>query len=108
MVAPAPASTAAMPSGTGWDAGGWLSGLEHPVASENHSPNRRAAFRMLGERIVLHALLDLEMSDFFPFFRGDGLVNVSRHDFLKLCLPISVRQQEGFPFLVPDQWRIRK
>ena len=63
---------------------------------------------MLGEGIVFHALLDLEVAGFPPLLGGNGLVNVSRHGPPNLCLPMGMRQQEGFPFLVRDHWRTQK
>ena len=79
MVASATTAAAAMAAGTGRDSGGWLGRLEDPVASEDDSADRLAGFRVLGQRIVLHALLDLEVADFASLFCGDRLVNVGRH-----------------------------
>jgi hypothetical protein len=108
MMASAPAATAAMAAGTGRDARRGLAGLENPVAAENDPPDRLAGFRVLGESVVLHALLDLEVADFPPLFCGNGLVNVSRHGPENLCLLMRVRQQVGFPFLVCGHWWIQK
>ena len=95
----APAGAAAtMAAGPRRNTGRRLAGLENPVASHHHSPDRLAGFRVLGKRAFLHALLDLVVADFPPIFRGDGLVNVGRHDFSNLSVLVRRRQQEGFPF----------
>lgn len=73
------AAAATMAAGTRRNTRGRLAGFENPVSSDDHSPDRLAGFRMLGQRVVLHALPDLVVADFSPFFGGDRLVNVSRH-----------------------------
>ena len=88
-------------SGGSRDAWRGLAGLEDPIASKNDPPDCLAGLRVLGEGIVLHALLDLEVADFFPFFCGNGLVNVGRHCVANLRLLVRMRQQEAFHFLVP-------
>ena len=98
MMAPAGAA-ATMAAGTRRNPRGRLAGLKNAVTSDNHSPDRLAGFRMLGQRVVLHALPDLVAVDFCPLFRGDCLVNVSRHVFSILSVLVRKRQQEGFAFL---------
>lgn len=85
---------------SGWGRNTWrgLSRLENPVPPENDPPDHLAGFRVLGEGVVLHALLDLEVADFPSLFCGNGLVNVSRHCPVNLPLLPGPRQQVGFRF----------
>ena len=66
-------------SGGSRDAWRGLAGLEDPIASKNDPPDCLAGLRVLGEGIVLHALLDLKMTDRLPLLLRNRLINVGCH-----------------------------
>ena len=51
-------------------------------AAPDHAPDRLAGFRMLGEGVVIHALANLKLLGLLAGLGGDGLVDVSGHEFL--------------------------
>lgn len=51
--------------------------LHDAVAAGDHAANRRAGFRMRGQRLILHALLDLKLLEGLVH----GFVDVNRHSF---------------------------
>ncbi|MEY5062096.1 MAG: hypothetical protein RLZZ112_60 [Verrucomicrobiota bacterium] len=48
-------------------------------ASADYPPHRLAGLWMLGERLVVHGLANLELLRFLTGLSGDGFIKVSRH-----------------------------
>ena len=65
--------------GRGTFAGAAGVGADQTVAARNDATDGLAGFRMLRERSVLHALLELELADTGTGLLRDGLVNVRGH-----------------------------
>jgi len=75
----AAAAAAAVSAGRGGSAGSRLSGFKNSVSSNDNPPDRLAGFRMLCQGGILHALLDLKMTDRLPLLLRNRLINVGCH-----------------------------